>query len=308
MISNSFTQYLHPLPLKKGDKIRFISPASTPRRDDIEKSAKLLRSWGFKVDFGKFAFEKLNYLAGTDEQRLRDLNDALDDKSVRAIFATRGGKGSYRIADKIDFAAAKKDPKFFVGFSDITALHLSLAKHGIGGSIHGAISIEDWKETTDIIGMPLRDMLTNTNDVTLKSDDEVSTASLTTSGTAAGIMVGGNLDMVTTTAGWGLPDLKDKILLLEAVNMYLGQVDRQLSMLSKGGYLDGVSGIALGQFTDFKANGSLTIIDLLREHLVPLDVPILGGLPLGHEIPAKRIPLSFLTQINCEERTLTVRR
>lgn len=77
-------------------------------------------------------------------------------------------------------------------------------------------------------------------------------------------------------------------------------------MLLKGGHLDGLSGIALGQFTDFNANGSLTIIDLLREHLVPLDVPILGGLPLGHEIPAQRIPLCLPTQINCKERTLIV--
>ena len=96
-----------PAPLQPGDKIRFVSPASTPNRDDVEASAELLERWGFRVDFGANAFRELNYLAGTDEERLFDLNSALRDPDVRAIFATRGGKGSYRIADNASILAVR---------------------------------------------------------------------------------------------------------------------------------------------------------------------------------------------------------
>lgn len=308
MTKDSMTRYLHPNPLKSGDKIRFVSPGSPPIRDKVEEAAMLLRGWGFQVDFGQHAFEKLNYFAGTDEQRLDDLNVAFRDRTVRAIFATRGGKGSYRIADRIDFAAASRDPKFLVGFSDITAIHLALAKQGIGGSIHGAISIEDWEPPTNPKGTPLRELLTGSDDLILKADEGVETIDLTTSGAVKGFMVGGNLNIVATAAGWALPNLRGKIVLLEAANTYLGQIDRHLAMLTKAGHLDGVAGIALGQFTDIKANGSLTITDLLSEYLTPLNVPILGGLPLGHGQPAQRFPLCFPTELNCKDRTITVRR
>ena len=146
---NAFTPTtVFPAPLRPGDLIRFVSPASTPARDDVEASADLLRSMGNAVDFGPNAFNKLNYLAGTDDERLADLNDALRDPKVRAIFATKGGKGSYRIAERLDFDAARRDPKFLVGFSDITALHLVLLRHGAGGGVHGALR-HDARDTSD---------------------------------------------------------------------------------------------------------------------------------------------------------------
>ena len=297
---------IHPRPLCSGDTIRFVSPASTPDRDQVEEAAKLLWSWGFHVNFGANAFKKLNYLAGTDEERLDDLNTAFRDEDVRAIFATRGGKGSYRIADRIDFEAARRNPKFLVGYSDITALHLALEKNGIGGCIHGALSMEDWEPPRSSKGLTLKELLMSTDNAPLRAEQDIETSRLTTTGSVEGILIGGNLDMVATAAGWALPCLKGKILLLEAVNMHLGQVDRHLSMLRKAKHLDGIAAIALGQFTDFKTSGSLSIIDLLHEHLSKLDVPILGGLPLGHDQPSQRIPLGFPTILNCEGRRLEV--
>lgn len=305
---DSEPHFIQPQPLRTGDTIRFVSPASAPDRDQIEDAAELLTEWGFKVDFGANAFKKLNYLAGTDEERLADLNAAFKDENVRAIFATRGGKGSYRIADRVDFQSAKHDPKFLVGFSDITVIHLALGKRGIGGGIHGALSMEDWEPPNSPKGLSLKELLTTTVDAVLKSDDQIETARLSTAGSVEGVLVGGNLNMVATAAGWALPRLKGKLLLLEAANMYLGQVDRHLTTLRKAGHLDGVAGIALGQFTDFKPSGSLTIIDLLHEHLSQLDVPILGGLPLGHGQPAQRIPLGFPTILNCDDCQIEVLR
>ena len=297
-----------PSALAPGDKIRFVSPASTPNREDVEESAKLLEGWGFRVDFGANAFRKLNYLAGTDEERLSDFNEALRDPDVRAIFATRGGKGSYRIADRLDFEAARRDPKFVVGYSDITILHMALWKQGIGGAIHGGLSGEDWTPPTTATGMSLKDLLTGTDDIALKARPDEETIALTTEGKVEGPLLGGNLVMIATAAGWALPNLEGCILLLEAVNMFLGQVDRKLTMLRKGGYLRGVAGIALGRFTDFKPSGSLTIVELLQEHLSTLGVPILGGLPLGHGEGAQRIPMGCHTVLDAGDRQLTIYR
>lgn len=113
--------------------------------------------------------------------------------------------------------------------------------------------------------------------------------------------------MVATCAGWALPPLGGAILLLEAVGMFHGAIDRQLTMLRKGGHLDGVAGIALGQFTDINPSGSWTIVDLLRQHLEPLGVPILGGLPLGHGETAESFPLGYLTRLDGAAGTLTAR-
>ncbi len=136
---------LVPPKLRIGDKIRFVSPASTPDEREVLARAKILEDWGIKVDSGQHAFNKNGYLAGTDDERLADFNDALRDPEVRAIFATRGGKGSYRIADRLDFEAVKRDPKYLVGFSDITVLHLSLYRQCRLVGLHGALMGDDAK-------------------------------------------------------------------------------------------------------------------------------------------------------------------
>ncbi len=272
-----------PTVLKPGDKVRFVSPASTPDRDDVFQRARKLECWGLRVDYGQHAFKKRSYLAGTDEERMADFNAALRDPEVRAIVATRGGKGSYRIADRLDFEAVRRDPKFLIGFSDITILHLNLWKKCSLVGIHGALINGHSGRESDENMDALRAALMTSETITIKARQEENTFALTTQGCARGRLIGGNLSMVSTAAGWALPNLTGAILLLEAVNMYVGEVDRQLTMLHNAGHLHGLAGVALGQFTDFKpGSDNFTIVDLLREHLEPLGVPILGGLPLGH--------------------------
>ena len=295
-----------PRHLRRGDLIRFVSPASPPDREQVEASAESLRRWGFRVDFGAHAFHRLNYLAGTDEERLSDFNDSLRDPEVRAVFATRGGKGSYRIADRIDHDAARNDPKFIVGFSDIAILQMALWKHGIGGAIHGAMMAQDERNALDGQEISLRQLLLGVDEVILRARQDEDTIALTTGGSAQGPLVGGNLDMVATAAGWALPRLDGCILLLEAVDMFLGQVDRQLTMLRKAGHLDGVAAVAVGQFTDFKSSGSLTIVDLLRDHFSALGVPVLGGLPLGHGKGSLCIPMGCPTRLDADSRQLKI--
>ena len=240
-----------------------------------------MEDWGLRVDFGEHAFRRVGYLAGTDDERLADINAALQDDSVRAIFATRGGKGSYRIADRLDFNAARRNPKFLVGFSDITILHLALWKHCRISGIYGALIDADGRVDGQNEAS-LRSLLMKNDPVVIRSRSTETTSTLTTSGVTEGVLLGGNLDSIATAAGWALPSLDGAILLLEAVNMHLGQVDRQLTMLRKAGHLAGLTGVAIGQFTGFQPSNAFTIVDLLREHLEPMGVPVLGGLPLGH--------------------------
>lgn len=298
---------LLPPPLRAGDKVRFVSPASTPDQEAVLRRKAVLESWGLEVDFGQHAFRKRGYLAGTDEERLADLNAALRDRAVRAIFATRGGKGSYRIADQLDFDAARADPKVLIGFSDITILHLSLWNHCKSVCIHGALMDEDGRFTEEN-SEALRRALMSADDIRIRSRDDEPTSAVTTNGTARGRLLGGNLDMVATAAGWALPNLAGAILLLEAVNMHIGQVDRQLTMLRKGGHLDGIVGIALGQFTGFDMTASITVVDLLRDHLERLSVPIVGGLPLGHGRAPLSVPVGCVATLDAAAGTLTVSR
>ena len=275
----------------------------------VLRHAEILKSWGLNVDFGQHAFRKQDYLAGTDEERLADFDAALRDPDVRAIFTTRGGKGSYRIADRLDFAAVRRDPKFVVGFSDITALHLSLWKHCRQISIHGAFFAGRGEEDVSAqTSSSLRRALMEAEDIIIRSRSEEPTSALTTSGTVAGRLIGGNLDMVATTAGWALPDLRGAILLLESVNVYRGHVDRQLTMLRKAGHLNDLAGVAIGQFTGFEFDRNFSIIDILREHLDMLGVPVLGGLPLGHGQSPVSALIGAVAELDAEAGILTIKR
>ena len=297
-----------PAALKPGDKVRFLSPASPPDPEAVYRGARELESWGLEVDFGEHAFRKFGYLAGNDEQQLQDFNAALADPSVRAIFATRGGKGSYRIADRLDFQSARKDPKFVVGFSDITVLLLSLWKHCRLVGIHGALGEDAAGTMLPDSSAALRSVLMTSEPIVVRSRADDPTSALTTRGAASGRLIGGNLEMIATAAGWALPDLTGAILLIEAVEMYLGQVDRHLTMLRKAGHLSGLAGIAVGQFSNFKPSAGLTIIDLLGDHLKGLNVPILGGLPLGHGERPMSVPIGLVALLDTEAGTLAIER
>lgn len=298
---------LLPAKLQPGDRVCFVSPASTPERADTESSAKWLHeAFGLEVQIGKHAFDEYGYMAGTDENRLADLNDALRDPGIKAIFATRGGKGAYRIAGDLDFAAARKYPKLLVGFSEITILHLALYKYCRLSGVHGAPWGEDFgKDSAE----SFRKAVFTTDPIVVRQNPKESTAVLTTSGKATGILLGGNQDMIATAAGWALPSFAGAILLLEAVGMRLGHIDRQLTKLKNAGHLQGIRGVAVGQYTDcdpdVTTQGNWTAIDVLRDRLHSWGVPVLGGLPLGHGAHPIAVPLGTMATLDADAGVLT---
>jgi muramoyltetrapeptide carboxypeptidase len=302
-----------PPKLTPGDRVRFVSPASPVSRGGLDAGAKVLEELGLIVEYGDHVYDvddKLDYLAGTDRNRLADINEALGDPGIKAIVATRGGKGAYRIADGLDFDAARKHPKLLIGFSEITILHMALLKECGLTSIHGA----PWnaKEFGQASADSFVKAVTTTEPIVVHSTPDEHTYALTTAGKAEGLLIGGNQDSIATAAGWALPDFDGAILLIEAFNMRLGHIDRQLTMLRNTGVLKGVVGIAIGQYTDCGAANDPTTdvrcteIDILRDRFGDLEVPILGGLPIGHGKNPIAVPIGTKAVLDADARTLTI--
>jgi muramoyltetrapeptide carboxypeptidase len=302
-----------PTRLKAGDRVRFVSPASPVSRGGLKHAAKVLEDLGLIVEYSDHVYDvdgTLDYLAGTDKDRLADINETLRDPGIKAIIATRGGKGAYRIADQLDVAAARKYPKLLVGFSEITTLHMMLLKHGVVGSIHGA----PWdaerfgKETA----RSFVKAITSTKPITIHATKDEHTHTLTTRGKAEGILIGGSQDSIATGAGWALPSFDQSILLIEAFNLRLGHIDRQLTMLIKTGLIQNIVGIAVGQYTDCGAASDSTTdvncteLDILRDRLGQLNVPILGGLPIGHGKNPIALPVGTQATLDADVGTLLV--
>ncbi|WP_306120935.1 MULTISPECIES: LD-carboxypeptidase [unclassified Roseitalea] len=284
--------------LNEGDLVRFVSPASTPETAGVERRAEMLKSWGLRVEIATHAFDKFSYLAGTDDDRLSDLEDALLDRDVRAVFATRGGKGSYRIAHRLAFDRIRLDPKPLIGFSDITLLHLVLFRECAAIGVHGALKCDADENLSGGAAASLHALLMGNDRHLVHSDATLPSAALSTSGRANGPLVGGNLDMIATAAGWALPSLRGAILLIESAGLGIGQFDRALTMLTRAGHFDGVAGIAIGHITGTPANPPLDAIELLRQHLCRFGVPVLGGLPIGHDADARAVLIGAPTEID----------
>ena len=264
--------------LRRGDVVRLVSPARFPDPAGIAGATRVLESWGLQVQVGRHARAQWGYMAGRDEERLADLDDAFRDPSVRAVVATRGGAGAYRIREEIDFDAVRADPKPLVGFSDITYLNMALWRECRLPTIHGFLVGDDAVRSA-------RTLMMDGGLVEVSSDTSAYSARVRAGGVARGPLVGGNLASLSHLVGAGLPDLTGAILLLEDKrDMGLGRIDRQLTQLRRTGALDSLAGVALGLFSGFDGytDRGWELTDVLEDHLLALGVPVLGGLRIGH--------------------------
>ena len=294
--------------LRAGDLVRLVSPASYPNQPHIDHYIETLQSWGLRCDVGNHILGKHGYMAGKDTERLNDLNNAFRDPEVRAVIATRGGAGAYRIADDVDFEAVRSDPKLLVGFSDITYLHLSLLANAQVGGIHGCLN-------GDITQASTKKLLRTTDPITLVSNSTAVSAAVKMEGQATGPIIGGNLQSVATSVGIRMPSMHGAILFLEYHRKGLGTIDRYLTQLIRSGTLDGIAGVVLGSFEcgrDFSDRG-WTIADVLHDRLEALNVPVLGGIDSGHDLLDQHgnsnfsaIPLGSMATLNTREGTITV--
>jgi muramoyltetrapeptide carboxypeptidase len=285
-----------------------VSPSGPTRPERVESGISLLTRWGLRVVPAPHVFERTGYLAGADRDRLADLNLALGNPAVRGVLCTRGGYGAQRIVDGIDMARVRADPKVVLGFSDITALQLALWRGARLVTVHGpgAAWLDD--RTGEASAESLRAALMSGGParVSARSDEETSPLRLG-GGSVSGTLLGGNLSLLVASIGTpDMPDLRGAVLLLEEVNEPPYKVDRMLLHLRRSGALRGVVGVAVGQFTRCADDWPTSIVDVLAEHLRALDVPVLGGLPIGHGRDQLTVALGAQASLDVSGATLTV--
>ena len=284
-----------------------VSPSGPVPPERVARGVELLTGWGLRVELSPNAYARRGFFAGDDALRVADLNAALADTEVRAVVSTRGGYGAQRVVDAIDMAAVRRDPKVVVGFSDITALQLSLWRGARLATLHGPCAAWRDERTPELSAQSLRAAIMGTEPAVVKRDPAEVTAPVSVPGTARGTLLGGNLCLLTSSVGTpDMPDLTGAILLIEDVDEPPYKVDRMLTHLRRAGALDGLAGVAIGQFTNCADEWPVTVMDVLADRLGDLGVPVLGGLPIGHGHGQVTVPVGTPATIDVAAGVLTV--
>ncbi|MEV7328363.1 LD-carboxypeptidase [Micromonospora sp. NPDC093244] len=294
--------------LAPGDRVRVVSPGSTPDPTNMARGIEILRSWGLEVELGRHVFTRYGYLAGTDAERLADLNAALNDPGVHAVFAARGGYGTQRIVDRIDLSGLRRDPRVVVGFSDITSIHGKLWRETGLATFYGPMVNWNDSRTGPESAEALRRAVMTTAPVTITRDPAETAASVVVPGRASGLLLGGCLTLISTSLGAGdAPDFDDAILFFEDVDEAPYSIDMMLTELRRMGVLRRVAGVVIGQITNSVGEpGEWDAASVLKDRLYDLGVPVLGGLRLGHGDGQLTVPLGARATIDAEAGTLTV--
>jgi muramoyltetrapeptide carboxypeptidase len=298
---------VYPAALRPGDTVALVAPSGPVREERTAGAIALLSAWGLVVAPGPDVYARHGFLAGTDAQRLAGLNAALADPVVRGVVCARGGYGAQRIVDGLDLDAVRADPKLVVGFSDITALHLALWRGARLASLHGPVASQLTDDFAPESVASLRSAIGTGDPVVLAADPDGDTGPLRVPGAAVtGTLLGGNLCLLAAGVGTpDQPDLRDAVLLIEEVDEPPYKIDRMLTQLRRAGVLDGVAGIALGQFTRCADEWPMSTVDVLTDRLGDLGVPVLGGLPVGHGPGALTVPLGVPATLDVAAGTLT---
>lgn len=304
---------LKPPRLRRGDVIGLISPASTPLpTEKIEKGIRYLEGLGYRIKLGKHVAAQHGYFAGTDEQRLSDLNAMLNDARVNAIFAVRGGYGSPRLLPFVDYRAVRRQPKIVVGFSDITALQLALFRRAGLVTFSGPLAgVEFWQKPDPYTEEQFWRLLTSSRRVGPLRNPNGEPLRVRIGGRALGRLLGGNLSLVVSSLGTRFcPNYEGAILVLEDVQEHFHRIDRMFTQLRNAGILEQISGLALGLFTHCQpsdpAKPHLKLAEIFGEMLSWVKVPTIEGLQYGH-VPRKlTVPIGLGARLDADRGTLIV--
>ncbi len=312
--AGSKPKVIRPKGLKEGDMVGLIGPAgATFRTERVEIARENMAALGLRIKIGDHVLDRYGYLAGRDEDRAADINAFFADPEIKILLAQGGGWGCNRLLPLLDYDLIRKNPKIVMGFSDLTGLLLGIhAKTGLV-TFHGPMGGSSWSEfTTGYAKRVLFDgeALTMSNKV--GSDDrlvQVENRVLTiTPGTARGRLVGGNLTVLTALVGSDyLPDFDGCILFIEDVREEVYRVDRMLTQLKLAGILDRISGLVFGHCSDCDPSsryGSLTLQEVLADHVAPLGVPAWYGSMIGHMRHYFTVPLGAKAEIDADAGTI----
>lgn len=273
-------------PLKAGDLVALAAPARRVSPEEMAPAVARLHSWGLRVRVPDGLYIAEGQLAGNDEHRASLLQQLLDNRDVRAIFCCRGGYGSVRIVDRLDFSRFALNPKWIVGYSDVTVLHSHVHAALHLPTLHATMPINFPAEGENADIESLRQALFNEQPPKL----EWSTHPLNRPGEAEGEVVGGNLSILYSLLGSGSQvDTRGKILLIEDLDEYLYHVDRMMQALRRAGMLEGINGLIVGHLSDMHDNSvpfGRTEVEIVHDAVAEYNFPVAFGAPVGHCVGA----------------------
>jgi len=303
--------YLKPKKLLKGDLIGIISPASSP--DDltlIESGVKYIEGFGYQTILGKNVGKIRGYLAGTDAERVDDIHQMFGDKKVKAIFCLRGGYGAFRLLDKIDYKVIRNNPKIFVGFSEITALQMAFLQKANLITFAGPMVIPNFsKEVSSYTEENFWRLITSSKkpgNVIFPDKDNLVAI---TPGVAEGNVIGGNLAVFNSLLGTKyLPDLKNKILLIEDISEPPYKIDRMLNHLRLNKVFKKLKGITLGSFVDCNETDekkkTLSLDEVFQHYFGDLKIPVVKNFSHIHIKDFVSVPMGIKLKLNANKRTI----
>ncbi|MFP3122681.1 LD-carboxypeptidase [Ectobacillus funiculus] len=295
-----------PSALQYGDTVMIIAPASPADRGFINRMVMKLEKLGLSVRVGKSVQKKRGYLAGTDSMRLQDVYEAFCDPRVKAVFAARGGYGSARFLPALDFSVIRQNPKIFWGYSDITALHTAFIQYAQLVTFHGPMMEEGGRDEEESVFPSLHQLFSPTT-IQFQAAETNTYPSFSYSFTAP--IIGGNVTVLTSTMGTPYEiDTTGKILLLEDVGEEPYRLDRMFNQLRLAGKFERCAGVIAADFHNCNPSArasSLTIAEIIHDHIVPYNIPILSGFPIGHCKPNEGIPLGVQVTMDGIGRTIS---
>ncbi len=291
---------IQPPHLKAGDTVAIIAPSGVLMNDDnsIQLGAALLKSWKLNVVWGKHLLKRNGHFAGTDEERAADFQWALDDPKIKAIWCARGGYGSVRVLDKLDYTKFKVKPKWIIGYSDITAFHNQLHNEGYQ-SIHALMCTTLKNEPEKI-----KETIASFKNVIFGKSTAytVPGSQYNKTGKTSGPLVGGNLTLLHTMLGSVTSiNMKGKILFIEEIGEYAYHIDRMLQSLKRAGYFEGCKGLIVGDISRVRKNTTAfgrTIEEIVLDVVADYDFPVLFNFPAGHEDDNRALILGKTVELN----------
>jgi peptidase U61 LD-carboxypeptidase A len=308
---------IFPEPLKKGDNVFLFCPSSPIiPEEDIEKCKKVIIDLGFNPVIGKSLYENYGgYMAGKAEIRVEDLHEAFSRKDIKGIFCVKGGYSASQLLDKIDYKLIKNNPKVFVGYSDVTNLHIVFNQKCNLGTYHGPMvksnMINDFNDYTKTSFFEAME-----KNVTKYEEPENMPLSILTEGNVSseainGVLTGGNMAIIVTTLGTQYEiDTKDKILFLEDVDEEIGSLNRMLTHLKYAGKFSDCKAVVFGNFvvcknTYTKENQHYELLELLKDFFADYDKPVIYGMESGHKKPYMfTLPLGAKCSINLQNKEI----
>ncbi len=293
-----------PPPLRVGDTIALVSPASFVEVEDVLAIRQTLTRLGLRVKLGRHALDRNGYLAGSDRDRANDLNAAFVDPDVRAILAMRGGWGCNRILPQLDYDRIRAHPKVFMGYSDITSLLLAFYSRAGLVSFHGLTGISRWEPSS----IQAFQRVCFAGERVVWQNPPTSPIRTLNGDRARGRLVGGNLSVLAAMVGSGyLPDWRGKILFVEEIGEEVYRIDRLLTQLQLAGILERLQGFIFGQCLNCQPeepDKSLSLMEVLRDRIEPLGIPAWYGAEIGHIRNQFILPVGIEVEIDADRGTI----